>query len=381
MKFIKAFKKDLQSIDGIVCDSTPPTYWSGSRCYAFNKILTGSCHKAFAQGRIMAFVGPSGSGKSFLTVNAAVDAQETLGAFVLAIDSENALDDDFVEKIGLDTSEENYLYVSVITIEHFKKTVSKFVKAYVAAGETRPVMIIVDSLAMMLTDSEFNQLEKGDLKGDQGQRAKQMKSVLKGIVQLIKTHPIQMIVTDQVYAATQDNILNGTADGLWVVNPAIRFSLSNLVMITKAKLKDGVDGTTGEIVGVKMKCETIKTRFTQPFQKVVIDVPYSSGINKVSGLKEIAFELDVLQRKGAYVLIKSTQDQFYWKDLNDQRINQILNDIDSITNAVIGKSAEEYEEIIDQSTQDSITKKRLENGKTFIDNNPNYLSDVAKMEE
>jgi len=130
-----------------------------------------------------------------------------------------------------------------------------------------------------------------------------------------------------------------------------------------------------------MKCETIKTRFTQPFQKVVIDVPYSSGINKVSGLKEIAFELDVLQRKGAYVLIKSTQDQFYWKDLNDQRINQILNDIDSITNAVIGKSAEEYEEIIDQSTQDSITKKRLENGKTFIDNNPNYLSDVAKMEE
>ncbi|MCB1711540.1 MAG: hypothetical protein KDH96_03390 [Candidatus Riesia sp.] len=381
MKFIKAFKKDLQSTEGIVCDSTPPTYWSSSRCYAFNKILTGNCRKAFAQGRIMAFVGPSGSGKSFLTVNAAVDAQESLGAFVLAIDSENALDDDFVEKIGLDTSEENYLYVSVVTIEHFKKTISKFVKAYVAAEETRPVMIIVDSLAMMLTDSEFTQLEKGELKGDQGQRAKQMKSVLKGIVQLIKNHPIQMIITDQVYAATQDNILNGTADGLWVVNPAIRFSLSNLVMITKAKLKDGIDGTTGEIVGVKMKCEAIKTRFTQPFQKVVIDVPYNTGINKTSGLKEVAFELDVLQRKGAYVVIKSTQDQFYWKDLNEQRIDQILTDIDSITNAVIGKSADEYEEIIDQSTQDSITKKRLANGKSFIDNNPNYLSDVAQMEE
>ncbi len=594
MKFIKSFKKDLQSIEGIVCDSTPPTYWTGSRCYAFNKILSGSCRRAFAQGRIMGFVGPSGclpaeqplniyrlrtvigatpitkendiniencfrltptimlnelfiyfskqqlaeqlnisvnelininetfseqiyekmytifqqiclvnsqivpikhiqymlerdnmllistpdgyqpivqffeknprqimrlvvysndnnyelycsidhlvktmngwkyagqlttedfvstrvgfnrvdkvelleianvydfqvghdnqrywvngieshnSGKSFLAVNAGVDAQQSVGAFVLAIDSENALDDDFVEKIGMDTSEDNYLYVSVITIEHFKKVVSKFVKAYVASGETRPVMIIADSLAMMLTDSEFDQLEKGVLKGDQGQRAKQMKSVLKGFVQLIKPHPIQMIVTDQVYAATQDNILNGTADGLWVVNPAIRFSLSNLVMITKAKLKNGTNGDTGDIIGVKMKCEAIKTRFTQPFQKVIIDVPYTTGINQLSGLKEVAMELGVIYAKGSYVVIKSTQDQFYWKDLNDERTQQILTDIDSITDAVIGKSADEYEEIVDQSTQDSITKKRLQQGKEFIQSNPTYLTDVAKLEE
>lgn len=321
------------------------------------------------------------SGKSFLAVNAGVDAQQSVGAFVLAIDSENALDDDFVEKIGMDTSEDNYLYVSVITIEHFKKVVSKFVKAYVASGETRPVMIIADSLAMMLTDSEFDQLEKGVLKGDQGQRAKQMKSVLKGFVQLIKPHPIQMIVTDQVYAATQDNILNGTADGLWVVNPAIRFSLSNLVMITKAKLKNGTNGDTGDIIGVKMKCEAIKTRFTQPFQKVIIDVPYTTGINQLSGLKEVAMELGVIYAKGSYVVIKSTQDQFYWKDLNDERTQQILTDIDSITDAVIGKSADEYEEIVDQSTQDSITKKRLQQGKEFIQSNPTYLTDVAKLEE
>lgn len=69
MKFIKAFKKDLQTIEGIVCDSVPPTYWTGSRCYAFNKILSGSCRRAFAQGRIMGFVGPSGCLPSDQTVN------------------------------------------------------------------------------------------------------------------------------------------------------------------------------------------------------------------------------------------------------------------------------------------------------------------------
>lgn len=311
------------------------------------------------------------SGKSYLLCNFMKEAQREHDAFVLALDSENALDDDFVEKIGVDTSPENYMYLSVITIPHIKKIVSKFIEGYKDSGETRPVFIAIDSLGMLLTDTEFELLEKGDNKGDQGQRAKQLKSILRGFVQQIKSLNIQIFITDQVYAANQDAIRNGTADGNWVVNGAVKYSLSNILMITKLKLREGT-ADIGQVIGVKMKCEAIKTRFTKPFQKVVIEVPYETGMDPCSGLKEVAFEMGILRKKGAYVVIEKTQDQFYWKDLNDERIQVILSEAELLTNISIGKSVEDEEEII-EGTEGSLKQKRLANYAKFKEQNPDYV--------
>lgn len=311
------------------------------------------------------------SGKSYLLCNFMKEAQREQNAFVLALDSENALDDDFVEKIGVDTSPENYMYLSVITIPHIKKIVSKFIEGYKDSGETRPVFIAIDSLGMLLTDTEFDLLEKGDNKGDQGQRAKQLKSILRGFVQQIKSLNIQIFITDQVYAANQDAVRNGTADGNWVVNGAVKYSLSNILMITKLKLREGT-AEFGEVIGVKMKCEAIKTRFTKPFQKVVIEVPYETGMDPCSGLKEVAFEMGIIRKKGAYVVIEKTQDQFYWKDLNNERIQVILNEAELMTNVSIGKSVEDEEEVI-EGTEGSLKQKRLANYAKFKEQNPNYV--------
>lgn len=312
------------------------------------------------------------SGKSYLMCNFIKQAQQEQNAFVLALDSENALDDEFVEKIGVDTSPENYLYISLITMPHLKKIISDFVKAYKASGETRPVIIAIDSLAMLLTDNEFEQLTKGEQKGDQGQRSKQIKAIMKGFVQLIKKLNIQMIVTDQVYVANQEAKLNGTSDGNWVVNSALRYSLSNLLLITRLKLKDGVAENTGDVIGVRMKCEGIKTRFAKPFQKVSIEVPYETGMNKYSGFKEACLEYGILIKKGAYYKIVSTDDQFYWKDVNEERYNVLLNDAELKSNVSLGASLADDEELID-TNEESIAKKRIENFKKFKEQNPDYV--------
>lgn len=365
-------------MEGVTTISTPPSYWTTSGNYVLNRILTGSLSRAVGQGRVMGLVGPSGSGKSFLLSNMMRQAQQEKDAFVLAIDSENALDDEFVGKIGVDVDEANYMYISVITIPHIKKIVSEFVNDYKASEETRPVMIAIDSLGMLLTDTEFDLLEKGENKGDQGQRAKQLKSVLRGFVQLIKNLNIQIIITDQVYAANADAIKNGTADGNWVVNGAVKYSLSNVVMITKLKLRDGAAGEVGDVVGIRMKCEAIKTRFTKPFQKVVVEVPYETGMDRMSGFKEVAMEMGILEKRGSYVRIVSTQDQFYWKDLNQERIDLLIKEANEMSHLSIGRSLEDEEE--EGETEQSIAKRRIANAKKFLQSNPDYIPEGSAID-
>ena len=365
MKFLNGFKKHIVDIEGISTDSEPPRYWSGSGNYCVNRVLAGDFKRAVAQGRVLGLVGPSGSGKSFVLCNMIREAQTNLGAFALTIDSENALDDDFVSKIGVDVSEENYMYVGVITIAHVKKVVSEFINRYRESGETRKVIIAIDSLGMLLTDTEFKHLEEGETKGDQGQRAKQLKSLLRGFVQSIKSLNIQMIITDQVYAANQDAILAGINDGLWVVNGAVKYSLSNVLLLTKLRLKDGKD-----VTGINMKVEAIKTRFTKPFQKVAVEVPYETGMDKLSGLMDVFVEMGLIIKSGSWYHLPDSEKKFRSSDLH-LYVDDVLKEAEKLNDVTLGSHISEEDEIVEKDT--SAQAKRIKNYMKFMDNNPDYV--------
>ena len=93
--FLKDFKKNISKLASVSVGLTAPKMWWSTGNYALNKILSGSYFKALPQGRIIGFVGPSGSGKSFLSSNV-LKAAQSIGAHLLVIDSENALDTVFL---------------------------------------------------------------------------------------------------------------------------------------------------------------------------------------------------------------------------------------------------------------------------------------------
>ncbi len=373
MKFLNEFKKSIAKIEGLSHSSQPPSFWFGSGNYVLNFIMTGSFrNKAYAQGRVTGLAGVSGSGKSFLLCNALRQAQQELNAFVYVIDSENALDNDFTTKIGVDVSPENYLYTGVITIGHVKKVVSDFIQRYKDSGETRPVVIAIDSLGMLLTDSEFKQLEDGEAKGDQGQRAKQTKALLTGFVQSIKEIPIAIVVTGQVYQATQDDIYAGKNDGLFVVNAAMKYSLSNLLLLVKSRLKDTADKSN--VLGVTIRAEAIKTRFTKPFQKVELVVPYETGMDPYSGLKEVAVDASVIEKAGSRYRIAGTTDTFYWKDLDKKTVEKLIDKLEEKKDIFLGANLSD-EDLIVEGDEKSINRQRLENYVKFMEKNPNYTPD------
>lgn len=295
LSFLKDFKKQLSKFENVVTDFGPPKFWYSTGNYALNKIISGSFNKGIPQGRVTCFAGPSGAGKSFILSNVVKNAQAQ-GAFVVMLDSEHALDVGYLKKIGVDVSEEKFLYAGVTTFSDVVKVVSEFITSYEKTyGRDNPdspqVIIALDSIDMLITDSENDHFESGVQKGDQGQRAKQSKHMLRTLVSRIKRNPMSFLVTHQVYPNA--DLMNG--QGLWIVNNAIRYSASQIMLVVPAKLKDGT-----EVVGVRMKVETYKSRFAQVGTRVEVEVPYASGMNPYSGFLDMMEELGIVKSSGAW---------------------------------------------------------------------------------
>lgn len=317
LKFKDSFVKDMEKAGIETGVAEPPRYWFSTGNYALNRIISGSFLKGIPQGRIVCFAGPSGSGKTFLTCNAIREAQKE-GAFIVVGDSEHALDAEFASKIGVKVDEDSWLHADLDTIPQTQKYVSAFLKSYeneygIGDPEAPKVLIVVDSLDMLMTESEEENFEKGVMKADQGLRSKQLKAMLRQFVHGIKHQNISMIVTHQVYK--NQDVMNG--EGIWIVNDGVKYSLSQIVLLTKLKLRGE---SVSDIQGIRMKCEGYKTRFTKPFQTVTIEVPYDVGMNPFNGLLEAALNLGVVEQKGSW---------YYFGDKKFQSKNfeEIANDV------------------------------------------------------
>lgn len=311
MDFLKTFQKELESMEGVGTSSAPPRYWYSTGNYVLNKIISGSFYKGIPQGRITNLAGPSGAGKSFLAANIVREAQRQ-GAIILIVDTENALDDEFMQKIGVDTNSDTYYYAGVTTINQAVAVISQFIKGYKKDCGNDPnapqVFILLDSLDMMITETELENYDKGIQKGDQGQKNKQLKMLLRTFTQDIKTLNVAMVVTSQVYK--NQDLTNG--EGLWIVADAVKFSASQIMLLKKLKLKDK---TTSDIHGIRMICEGLKTRFTKPFQTVTINVPYEEGMDPYSGLVETSVSMGIVEKAGSRYRIVGTDDTWYEKDV------------------------------------------------------------------
>jgi recombination protein RecA len=316
--FLAAFVKELNDMDGIGTSSKPPRYWYSTGNYVLNKIISGSFYKGIPQGRVTDLAGPSGSGKSFVGANI-LRAAQAAGAICLVVDSENALDDDYMTKIGVKVgAENNYYYAGVKTIADVTRVVSTFIRGYKeefgTSDDAPQVFILIDSLDMLTTETELENYEKGIQKGDQGQRNKQLKHMLRTFVQDIKDLNIAMVCVSQVYK--NQDVTNG--EGVWIVADAVKYACSQIVMLTKLKLKDK---NIGEVTGIRMKAEGYKTRFTQPFQTVVVEVPYSQGMDPFSGLVEVALELGSIQKRGSRYVITGSEDTWFAKDIAEHAVD------------------------------------------------------------
>lgn len=282
LPFLKKFKAEITKLATVGVGIKTTEDWLSTGNYALNRALSGDFMRGIPLGKISLFAGPSGSGKSFIAGNLVVHAQ-LAGYHVLYLDSEHAIDVDYLRKIGADVSDEKLTYVSVTTIEDVNSVLSEFFSGYVSTygkdSDAAPrTLIVLDSLGMLSSETEMvNYAKDGIIKSDQGILAKRRKAMLRLATGHIGRLPIAMVLTDHVYPA---DVMLG--DGAWAITNSTKFSSSIIGIVTKLKLKE-----EGEVTGVRMRFETYKSRFAKLGTKVELEVPYNKGMNPFSGLIEL----------------------------------------------------------------------------------------------
>ena len=99
-KFRTALTK---SISGMSAGFNDPTDWISTGNYALNYLISGDWNKGIPLGKVSVFAGESGAGKSYICSGNIVKHAQDQGIFVVLIDSENALDEAWLQALNVDT--------------------------------------------------------------------------------------------------------------------------------------------------------------------------------------------------------------------------------------------------------------------------------------
>jgi RecA/RadA recombinase len=328
---ISKFRKNLtKNITGISTGFNDPDTWISTGSYGLNFLISGDFYKGVPMGKVTVFAGESGAGKSYVVSGNIAKAAQEQGIFVVMIDTENALDEKWLLPLGVDTSEEKMLRISASMIDEVAKIVHDFVTEYKATEldkpkEQRPkILFIIDSIGMLLTPTEVNQFQAGDMKGDMGRKAKQLKAFVSNCVNMFGDLNIGMVVTNHTYASQDmfdpdDKISGGSG---------FMFASSIIVAMKKYKLKEDEEGNkVAEVTGIRATCKVVKTRYSKPFESIKLNIPWETGMNPVSGLFDLFEKSGVLIKEGnryKYISKKTGEEMKYfrkdWNDFNKMKV-------------------------------------------------------------
>lgn len=249
--------------------------WVHTGNYLLNAQISGSLFGGFPTGRIIALGGDPGTGKSFLCLNAAREAQK-IDYNIIYCETESAFDKEQAIKFGIDPKKIRYQPLSRISeFKIFFKQVVKLIEDKKAKGEVPKICVILDSLGMLGTDKEHTDTESGKNAADMGLKAKELRALFRVITQDISKHDICFIVTNHIYTGAGYIPTKEMSGG----NGAI-YSASAILMLSKAQLKEG-DTKTGIIVTSKPN----KNRFARPLP-IKFHISFYSGMIPYVGLEE-----------------------------------------------------------------------------------------------
>lgn len=306
---LSKFRKDItKSIEGLSIGFHDPTDWVSTGNYALNYLISGDFYKGVPLGKVTVFAGESGSGKSYICSGNLVRNAQEQGIFVVLIDSENALDESWLKALGVDTSGDKLLKLNMAMIDDVAKTISTFMKDYKAMPEDeRPkVLFVVDSLGMLMSPTEVNQFDAGDMKGDMGRKAKALKALVTNCVNMFGSCNVGLVATNHTYASQDPYNPDPNVSG----GQGFVYASSILVAMKKLKLKEDEDGNkVTEVLGIRAGCKIMKTRYAKPFEDIQIQIPYETGMNPYSGF------FDLLESKG---MIKKEGNRYAYTDLNGE---------------------------------------------------------------
>jgi len=287
--------KQLSKIEGFELgsileenDFSEVSEWISLGNYLLNAQVSGSLFGGVPNNRSMGIAGDPATGKTFVCMNIVREAQK-MDYDVIYCDTEGAIDRTMAKKFGIDTNRVRYQPIKGINdFKIFVTNLVDMVKSARKQGNFLKIMVILDSLGMLTTDKEVSDALKGKSVMDMGLRSKEMRALFRAITLDLTGVKIPLICTNHTTTAGIGSFITSKeASG----GDGPIFSMSNVIMLSKAQLKEN-DTKTGIIVTSTPK----KVRFTRPYP-VKFHISFMNGMNPYVGLQDfVSWENCGIQR-------------------------------------------------------------------------------------
>lgn len=253
-----------------------------------NRILSGNLFKGIPNRNLVGIVGPEHTMKSSFMILCMAEAIRQEYTPVI-IDTEGGVKDEFCKRWGLDLSKVLYIYTPWISkIQSILATLKD--------SGNKKLIIGLDSVGGIDKISAYESALDGDPKSDQGQLQRQIRGMLKLMLNICIEQESIGIVTSHLYSRPgliplPDEISGGKAMKLF---PSIQISLK----------KSQIKNADKEIIGNEIEATTIKNRVYPPFQKATISIDYIKGINPYAGLIDLGIKSELIDKRGSWYYYK-----------------------------------------------------------------------------
>lgn len=269
----KEFGKDA------ICGNTMEVDRVSSGSLLLDKALGGG----YALGRLVEIMGGESSSKTTLAIHACREIQDR-GKAVGYIDTEQAMDLDYVASIGVDLSPEKFILSQAETAE-MALTIMKKMLDCEEIG-----IVVLDSIAALVPKARID----GNV-GDQviALTARLLSAELPIIAQKAKRNNTLVICINQY----RSNI--GGFMGPTNVTPggqAMKFYASQ--RIETARIGNKQEGD--EVSAIRVKATIKKNKVAPPFRKAELTVRFGIGIDVLQEILDLAVEQELIKKAGSW---------------------------------------------------------------------------------
>jgi len=282
--------------------------WVDTGCMVLNSIISGSLYGGVPVGRITGFSGPSAAGKTYIINKILANAQKK-GMHPVIFDTEAAVDVGSTQGVGLDPSKVKY--VPVQTVEDCRNQLSAFLDSVIEAKAKNKFIVSIDSLGNLASQKEIDDAEKGKTAMDMGTRAKGLKSMMRLLTFKAAQAGVTILFSNHTYddpAAMFPTLVKQQSGGKGPV-----YLASVLVQLAKRDEKHDKTNDDDEILpeankvsGTTLRALTVKNRFVPPFLECEAYLNFRKGLDKYSGLKEMAVNHGIIKQTGSTFVLPAT---------------------------------------------------------------------------